>query len=382
MRLLNSIFILAGKLLSHWISPSGYFFFFPVAGMGGAEKVHLHILKTLPIKKSLIVFEKAYKPDWLHRFKKYGRTWFADFYLSYKRFHNIRRQIFFAVIVGAIKGHKNPKIFLGNFVSYHQVIGPLNNKVWIADIIHSYLDGHIPELLRLDIVPRLKKRYLISEHLLSETTEYYKSRDLMGYSDRLHVIHNFVHIPSQIEFDTFNKEKNVVYLGREAEEKRIHLAGEIGRQLKQIDSGVNIIFIGPSPHSIPENCREYIDFKGPIHEMSEIKRILQSASILLFTSRHEGVPLAMMEGMAHGVIPVSTAVGGIELHIKNNENGYLINDVDDESIIFSSVEIILDIFNNPDKMMKLGKRAYEHAQQNFCKSNFDNDLLDFFEIKI
>ena len=368
-----------GRAFHKYISPSGFFFFFPVAGMGGAETIHLRILEALPIKRSLIVFEISYKPDWLHRFKKYGRTWFADFYLQYSRFHRLRLQIFYAVISGAIEGHKNPKVFIADFTAYNRILINLSDKVWIADIVHAYVPDNIPELLRLDIAHRLNKRYLVSEHLVNETNQYYESHNLQAYGDRLIVIRNFVDIPPRKEFDTYNKEKHVLFLGREAEEKRIYLAGQIAKRLVEVDQKIKVIFIGPSSEAVHEDCRGFIDFKGLIDDYSIIREVLKITSVQIFTSTFEGLPLAFMEGMAHGVIPVSTAVGGIPFHIQNEQNGFLISEEDEEKIVSEAVDKIIEIFGDPTALQKLSENAYEYARTNFTRVNYDEAVLNFFE---
>ena len=379
------MFRLIGRVLYKVVSPSGYFFFFPVAGMGGAERVHLHILATLPIKKSLIVFETSYRPDWVNKFKKYGRTWFADFYLKFPRLHRLTGDIFWDVIIGAINKHTSPKIFLGQLVSHNRLINQLSSKVWIADIVHAEVlhDGKDSEGLkywRMDLVPNLAKRYLVSGHLHQQLSELYLKNGLSIYTKNLRVISNFVDIPSNEEYSSFKKKKKIVFLGREAYEKRIHLAGEIAKNLSLSNPEIENVFIGPSEESVNLECRAHIRFTGALSDRNQISLELENASIILFTSSYEGLPLSLMEAMAHGVVPVSTAVGGIITHVNDGQNGYLIKEGNDKSIVESATEIITTLFSDTHYLSKLSQNAYHYAAENFKRDNYENKLLEFFEV--
>ena len=49
-----------------------------------------------------------------------------------------------------------------------------------------------------------------------------------------------------------------------------------------------------------------------------------SIDVLLIPSRHEGLPLAALEAMAHGVPVIAFAVGGLPNLINDHHNGWLV----------------------------------------------------------
>ena len=61
----------------------------------------------------------------------------------------------------------------------------------------------------------------------------------------------------------------------------------------------------------------------------------------LLTSAYEGLPIAVMEMMAHGKVVVSTAVDGIPDYITNGENGFLLeNNTDENKIIEEGISVL------------------------------------------
>ena len=62
-------------------------------------------------------------------------------------------------------------------------------------------------------------------------------------------------------------------------------------------------------------------FVGPVSQPLEA---LSGFDVILFASRFEGLPLALLEGMAAGCIPVVTEVGGMGEAVDSNDIGWLV----------------------------------------------------------
>lgn len=72
---------------------------------------------------------------------------------------------------------------------------------------------------------------------------------------------------------------------------------------------------------------------------------LSRAKIFVNVSNQEGVPTAMLEAMACGLVPIVTAVGGVPSVIQDGVNGYLIPNPADPALI---AEKILFLMAHPD----------------------------------
>ena len=93
----------------------------------------------------------------------------------------------------------------------------------------------------------------------------------------------------------------------------------------------------------------------------EKQRVLEEAEILCLPSFAEGVPMAILEGMAHALPVVTTPVGGIPDVIANGRNGVLIP-VGHSAAISNA---IMTLLRNPQERRRLGDCAQETVR-NLC----------------
>ncbi|MBJ2125525.1 glycosyltransferase [Flavobacterium sp. IB48] len=115
-----------------------------------------------------------------------------------------------------------------------------------------------------------------------------------------------------------------------------------------------------------------ITFSNPVHNIQEIYK---SASILVMTSRNEALPMVLIEAMAIGLPCVAyDCPVGPKAIIRNNENGFLI-DEDDETSFIEKLSLLIE-----DEMLrkKMGVKAQESVQK------YDMDIImqqwkNFFE---
>ncbi|MFT7352171.1 MAG: glycosyltransferase involved in cell wall biosynthesis, partial [Flavobacterium sp.] len=79
-----------------------------------------------------------------------------------------------------------------------------------------------------------------------------------------------------------------------------------------------------------------------------------------------------------GVIPITTDVGGIKEHIKNNINGILINEKSESDIVNAISVQILNVINNELQRQTLSKNAKNYADSNFGIENFNASYQNLF----
>nr|WP_246580987.1 glycosyltransferase [Deinococcus aestuarii] len=90
-------------------------------------------------------------------------------------------------------------------------------------------------------------------------------------------------------------------------------------------------------------------------------RLLEEVDVLVLPSFFEGQPLALMEGMARGVTPVSTSVGGIPDLIEDGVSGRLVPPGDEAALAGALGAVLAD----PALCRRMGDAAYERARQEF-----------------
>ncbi len=81
--------------------------------------------------------------------------------------------------------------------------------------------------------------------------------------------------------------------------------------------------------------------------------LLMSSDVFLLPSFYEGLPMALLETMSFGVVPVITPVGSIPMVVKDKMNGLFIKVKDYNEIVDS----LLLLNENPEKLKSLSENA-------------------------
>ncbi|MCE7005493.1 glycosyltransferase family 4 protein [Kibdelosporangium philippinense] len=81
--------------------------------------------------------------------------------------------------------------------------------------------------------------------------------------------------------------------------------------------------------------------------------LLSSAHVFVLPSRDEGLPMAMLESMGHGLVPVVTPVGSIGEVVKDGENGLLVKPGD----IGGLTRALQSLLDDPGLRARLSKAA-------------------------
>ena len=96
-------------------------------------------------------------------------------------------------------------------------------------------------------------------------------------------------------------------------------------------------------------------------EDSEKEMLLKKSGIFVLPSYNEGLPVALLEAMAHGLPVVSTHVGGIPDAVENGEEGYLLEPGNQDQLIDSLLKLLRD----DNLRQNMGQKAYSRAEKCF-----------------
>lgn len=175
--------------------------------------------------------------------------------------------------------------------------------------------------------------------------------------DRTMVISNGVNVPgSWIKENKLpNETLQVCFLGRvENNQKGVLLIPDIAQKVLQHSSKIhfNIIGNGPSFDALKSKIEDYkLTDHFTLHGSKphdEAVKILMYQDILLMPSNFEGHPIALLEAMSYGVVPVATNLKGqIDHVIFDSKNGYLCSK-NNSSDFATKLQILFD--NNLRKL--------------------------------
>lgn len=246
------------------------------------------------------------------------------------------------------------------------------------------LDLKISKAILLEIFKLKKKKHyrklIDNSDMFVLLSESFKS-ELRFLTNRID-LSNVIAIanPTQITKYTYNKEKEILYVGRiNTVQKRVDILLEIWNRVCRDfpDWKLTIVGEGDELDALIKQAKQLgvinIYFAG----RQDPSHYYERASIFCLTSSFEGLPMTLIESLNYGVVPVSfnSFAAASEL-IKNNWNGHLINpfSVDDY------VSVLRTMMTSPDEMIRWREHAIESAKKYDINSIGDQWMSIFNKI--
>lgn len=172
----------------------------------------------------------------------------------------------------------------------------------------------------------------------------------------------------------------LLYLGRIEKNKGIY---ELIEALKLLKLNFNYRFILCGAGPLAEYCIEEFEkilgndfeYKGVVYGEDKIN-IIKLSNLFILPSYFEGLPMALLETMAVGVVPIVTNVGSIRQVVKSGVNGLLINKNDPSDLYKKLEEILL----NQSLYKNLSKNASETIKESYDIKKYMIRLNEIYEI--
>lgn len=362
-------FVLAGRIAG-WLFPlktkHDIFLFLPSSDIGGSIRVNADILDCIKNKKPLIIFSKKPKNNQFRElFVRDGvRIMDLHKWVDNKWYHFVNF-FFRGVLASWINKTEKTIVFGGEGLFFYKVIPHLKKDIKKVELCHmntwfNFSQAFVKYIdCRIFSTPKIKR---------DAEQQYRENKVPDKYFERLHFIDNKVDIPPYREI--LNSTLQVVFVGRGAPQKRVHLIAEIAKRMYEMNRPVHFSFVGDVSTIVPEATQKFCTLYGNINDEKRLHEIYLGSDVLLLTSLYEGLPLAIMEMMARGKIIISTAVDSIPDYIAHEQNGLLITETEEEKIIESAIRSIDLLLSNRELRSKLEKNSYEYAQKHFSGEIF------------
>ena len=119
------------------------------------------------------------------------------------------------------------------------------------------------------------------------------------------------------------------------------------------------------------NC---VKFPGWV-DAEQREALFSACSLFVLPSHHEGMPMALLEAMAHGLAAVSTDVGGIPQVIESHVNGICIPAGDTRQL----AEAVMSLLLCPKEKERIGQAGRKTIQSRFGIEANLLQLTDFYD---
>lgn len=171
----------------------------------------------------------------------------------------------------------------------------------------------------------------------------------------------------------------ILFLGRIHESKGVL---DIVESLRLLQNNNNFRFVvcgaGPLKDLFVEEChlllKNKFEFKGVVSGF-EKEAILEKSDIFILPSRWgEGLPMALLETMAFGVVPIVSDDASITQVVKHLKNGLIVKKNNPKDLALKIESLIKDT----NLLAKLSKEAHNTISSNYDISQYNNKLCDIY----
>ena len=202
----------------------------------------------------------------------------------------------------------------------------------------------------------------ISAHLREQTYEFF------GVQNEIRVIHNFVNVEIYKPMaERPNTEKRLMHISNFRPVKRVvDCIRVLAEVLKKTPAHLYMVGDGPDRPAAHGLARQlgvdkHVTFMG---KQDHVERIFPRMHVLLMPSEMESFGLAALEGMACGVPPVATQVGGVPELITHGVDGFLepVGDIE------AQAARVVELLSDDERHQKMAEAARRTAVERFATS--------------
>ena len=357
-------------------------FFFPYYHTGGAERVHADIIKALDNKKCTVIFtEGSATKSFYKQFNENASIIELNFILNKK--NNYINKLLQKSIVTSINSSRCIQyVFCSNNSYYYKILPKINNSIKKIDLFHAFRENDSRIFDVIATASTVNKRIVINNKAKLDIIKFYNNYQIPAIEyNKIQIIQNGIDL-SNLNFNIKNINNiKIGFVGRWSAEKRPLIFLEIAKEISKKIPSVQFFIAGTGMKSNLDKIKNSnVEFLGEISDNNTLSRLYEELHIIIMPSVYEGFPMVIMESMAHGVIPITTDVGGINEHIMNGENGILISDGNEEKIVFDFINAIELLIIDNKKMEIMSKNAFEYAQSHFSIEQFNINYRRLFNL--
>ncbi len=350
-----------------------YFFFFPRMGLGGADKMQIHLCNSLQ-DNIILIFDKANKKDicYLDRLNQN-----INFFCIYQYIENdIYRLILTKIIIYLLK-NKEKIIFGANSTYFYNLLPHIPKHTICGDRVPA-LGGGI-EIYASKVKDRLNIRFLTYNKMKNDA--YIKTTN---NAQKQIVLYAQTSWKIEKKIKNINNKIKVIYTGRNSSEKRIHLIQIIADKVFEKKLNIQFELIGDMPQ---EYQTKNIKITSTISNESELMKKVKEADVFLLLSEREGIPISIIEASTKGIVPICTNVGGISEKFIDKKNAFLIdNSLTEDEMIHEVISILEYIDKNRNFLATMSSQVIELAESEFIhidnmKKIFKQNLQPHFLVE-
>lgn len=197
--------------------------------------------------------------------------------------------------------------------------------------------------------------------------------------DRFAVIPNGIAVPELADIATKVPSHDLIFLGRLEYEKGLDILLHALALLRRRGCYPRLLVVGTGRQAaFLQRLADRLELASQVvfvGYQSEVQNLLADARILVLPSRHEGLPMSLLEGMAMGKAIIASATGGIVEVIEDGREGILVAPEDSVAL----AEAIAMLLKDPHTLQSIGKAAQEKVLLHFSIEQCVRQTIQLYE---
>lgn len=259
-------------------------------------------------------------------------------------------------------------------------LNPYNPLYWLRASIYPLFK--LPRRIKFNDI--YKSTYRDSDKVVLLSDGYKKDYCKVG---RFNDQSKFLAIPNIFELESGNKsqmprkEKRVLILSRMDEiQKRMSLALQIWAKIEKEpdleDWHLDIVGSGHNTDIVKRLIRKLNLKNVTYHGWQPREPFLEKSSILISTSEYEGLPLAILEAQAYGVVPIAfDSYASLRDVVEDGVNGVVIENFGD---LDTFVKQLANLMKDKERRQELARNAC-FSSTNFSSEKIGDQWLEMLE---
>jgi glycosyltransferase involved in cell wall biosynthesis len=250
-------------------------------------------------------------------------------------------------------------------------IGAQAARIPIVYTVHGWgFKSGVPIVRRslVYLAERLASKAVNALICVSKHDSQLARRYLSSTRDRLHIIHNGIP-DSPHKADPETAPVNYVMVARFKHPKDHVSALAAFKRLRRPTARLTLVGDGPTKPQVEaivqrdEFLHDKVLFLG---ERNDVPEILARCNVFFLASKHEGLPISVLEAMRAGLPVVASEVGGIPELIEHGHSGFLYKQGDLEA----ASEALAALHDNQALRGEMGSRARRQFELRFTADDF------------
>lgn len=212
--------------------------------------------------------------------------------------------------------------------------------------------------------------------LSTEWREYFAEK--ICDPSKVTVLHNSVEVPRKACSPYFHQD--ILFLGRLDANKSPDLLLLAARKVLNLYPRTKLIFGGDGDLEkyralseelgIADRCEFFGWVVGEDRDL-----LFERSGVYCLPSKHEGMPMSVLEAMARGIPVIATPVGGVPQIIDNELNGLLVPVDDEEALSCALIRLI----SSAELRKQIGDAGRERVKEKFNLQKALGDLVTLYD---